>query len=66
MELLTEVGGLAASIAINIALLTEGESPNCRAYAELTRLKATSPTFNHTRSNPPYLAILDYKSNRTV
>jgi len=48
MELLTEVGGLAASIAINIALLTEGESPNFRTYAELTRLKATSPTFNHT------------------
>ncbi len=34
---------------IGLALLTEGESPNCRANAELTRLKATSPTdFNHT------------------
>jgi len=32
-----------------MALLTEGESPNCRAYAELTRLKSYKSTFNHNR-----------------
>jgi len=49
MELLTEFARLAASIAMNMALLTEGEalltegeSLNCRAYAELTCLNAQS------------------------
>ena len=57
MELLRS-SRLAASVAINMALLTEGESPNCRAYAELTRLKAASPTFNYTQLGSPDIADL--------
>ncbi len=42
------VRALAASVSINMALLTERGSPNYRASAELKCLKTTSPTlFTH-------------------
>jgi hypothetical protein len=63
--LLTPSGVKCSNVQTGMELLTEfaphrlgcykhgppdgGRKPNSRVFAELTRLKATSPTFNHTR-----------------